>query len=142
MTNKQTDVKTEANTVRETSSKSTTKATTKKMTAPKSPAKKKPQPKFSPGKPKDNVSEVKAGDVVEAAAPDKSPSATDAAGEPKKILGGKRKAVAIADLKTGELYLSKSKAGKALAEEFGLDPNDSFVWYKIVKKAPDRFEER
>ena len=28
-----------------------------------------------------------------------------------------------------------------MAEEFGLDPNDNFVWYRIVKISPERFEE-
>lgn len=30
---------------------------------------------------------------------------------------------------------------EALAKEFGLDPDDSFVWYKVIKKAPERFVE-
>ena len=40
---------------------------------------------------------------------------------------------------TEKAYGSKSKAGKALAKEYGMDPEDNFVWYKIVKKAPERF---
>ena len=59
----------------------------------------------------------------------------------KAILGGKRQAVKVKDRNSGTIYDSKSKAGKALAAEFGLDPNDSFVWYRIVKLSPDRFEE-
>jgi hypothetical protein len=66
--------------------------------------------------------------------PESPPVETDTDDKPKKILGGKRKAVAVADLKTGEMYPSKSKAGKALAAEFGFDSDDSFVWYQIVKK--------
>ncbi len=61
--------------------------------------------------------------------------------ELKPILGGKRRAVRVKDRNSGTIYDSKSKAGKALASEFGLDPNDSFVWYRILKLSPDRFEE-
>ena len=61
--------------------------------------------------------------------------------ERKIILGGKRRTVRLKDKNTGTIYDSKSKAGKALAEEFGLDPGDSFVWYRIVKLSPERFEE-
>ena len=61
--------------------------------------------------------------------------------ERKTILGGKRRAVRVKDRNSGTTYDSKSKAGKALAAEFGLDPNDNFVWYRIVKISPDRFEE-
>ena len=74
-----------------------------------------------------------------------APSETSKAGENGAervpILGGKRRAVKVKDKNSRTLYDSKSKAGKALAEEFGLDPNDSFVWYRIVKLSPDRFEE-
>ena len=59
---------------------------------------------------------------------------------PKTKFAGKRKAVKIVDKQTGVVYDSKSKAGKALAEEFGLDPGNSFVWYQVVKAAPDRFD--
>ena len=61
--------------------------------------------------------------------------------ERKPILGGKRRRMKVTDRNSGTTYDSKSKAGKALASEFGLDPNDSFVWYRIVKISPDRFEE-
>ena len=48
----------------------------------------------------------------------------------------------VEDTETGKVYRSKYQAGKALASRFGLDPNDSFVWYKILKRArPDRFIE-
>ena len=43
------------------------------------------------------------------------------------------------DTKTGQEYASKSKAGKAVAAEYGLDPNDSFVWYQVVRADPGRF---
>ena len=68
------------------------------------------------------------------------PAETSDAGENgaerKPILGGKRRAVKVKDKDSGTIYDSKSKAGKALAEEFGLDPNDNFVWYRIVKLSP------
>lgn len=74
-----------------------------------------------------------------------APSETSKAGDNGKergpILGGKRRRVKVKDRNSGTIYDSKSKAGKALAPEFGLDPNDSFVWYRIVKLSPDRFEE-
>ena len=74
-----------------------------------------------------------------------APSETSKAGDNGKergpILGGKRRAVKVKDTNSGTVYDSKSKAGKALASEFGLDPQDSFVWYRIVKLSPDRFEE-
>ncbi len=117
----------------------TTKNTTTKSPANKSPQ---PKPKARPSKPNTKASENNAGSRNGAQVGKSSTPGADAEDKPKKILGGKRKAVAIADLKTGEVYPSKSKAGKALAAEFGLDPNDSFVWYKIVKKAPERYEER
>ena len=77
------------------------------------------------------------GDVVEVA--DSKPE--EVMPKPKLILGGKRRAVKVKDTQTEFVYDSKSKAGKALAEEFGLDPKDNFVWYKILKAAPDRFKE-
>ena len=43
------------------------------------------------------------------------------------------------DTKTGQLYSSKSKAGRAVAEEYGLDTNDNFVWYQVVLKDGKRF---
>ena len=46
----------------------------------------------------------------------------------------------VKDTLTGEVYPSKYQAGKALANRFGLDPKDNFVWYKILKMAkPGRF---
>lgn len=71
----------------------------------------------------------------------KTSQAGDNGTERKPILGGKRRAVKVKDRDSGTTYDSKSKAGKALASEFGLDPNDSFVWYRIVQLSPDRFEE-
>ena len=65
----------------------------------------------------------------------------DDGAERKAILGGKRRPVKVKDRNSGTVYDSKSKAGKALASEFGLDPNDSFVWYRIVKLSPDRFQQ-
>ena len=39
------------------------------------------------------------------------------------------------------VYDSKSKAEKARASEFDLDPNDNFAWYRIVKLSSYRFEQ-
>ena len=71
----------------------------------------------------------------------KTPKESDSGVESRPILGGKRRAVSVKDRNSGTIYDSKSKAGKALASEFGLDPNDSFVWYRIVKLSPERFEQ-
>lgn len=57
------------------------------------------------------------------------------------LFGGKREKTAIKDTKTGKVYPSKASVGKNLAKEFNLDPLDSFVWYKIITQAPDRFIE-
>ena len=73
--------------------------------------------------------------------PGETSKAGDTGKERGPILGGKRRAVKVKDKNSGTIYDSKSKAGKALASEFGLDPNDNFVWYRIVKLSPDRFEE-
>lgn len=45
----------------------------------------------------------------------------------------------ILDVRTGTQYRSKAAAGRALASEFGFDPEDQFVWFKILRVAPDRF---
>ena len=73
--------------------------------------------------------------------PGEASVAENNAAERRPILGGKRRAVKVKDKDSGTMYDSKSKAGKALAGEFGLDPNDNFVWYRIVKLSLDRFEE-
>lgn len=54
-------------------------------------------------------------------------------------LAGRHKAEPVKDTKTGKVYQSKSKAGMAVAAEYGLDPTDTFVWYEVVKKDPTRF---
>ena len=50
------------------------------------------------------------------------------------------KARPVFDTKTGTTYKSEYAAGKAVAAEYGLDPADHFVWYKILKLDPDRFK--
>jgi len=52
---------------------------------------------------------------------------------------GKRVAKPVKDTKTGIEYPSKSKAGMAVAAEYGLNPNNTFIWYDIIKKDPKRF---
>ena len=53
---------------------------------------------------------------------------------------GKQKAKPVVDTKTGTRYKSKSAAGMAVAAEYGLDPANTFVWYEVIKKDPDRFK--
>jgi hypothetical protein len=53
---------------------------------------------------------------------------------------GPNKAKPILDTKTGAEYASMYQAGKALAQSFGLDTKDQLVWYKIVARAPGRFQ--
>ncbi len=60
------------------------------------------------------------------------------AGAPQKkggLFGGKRKKTAMKDTKTGIVYPSRAAMGKALADAFGFDPEDSFVYYKIMTAA-------
>jgi len=57
----------------------------------------------------------------------------------RQLFGGKTERNPVKDTKTGKIYISKSGVGKALAAEFGLDPADKFVWYKIRSQAPERF---
>jgi len=63
---------------------------------------------------------------------------------PKKggLFGGKRTKTAIKDTKTGIVYPSKAGVGKALAgkDDFAdLDPGNSFVYYQMIGKSPERF---
>ncbi len=60
-------------------------------------------------------------------------------GKKSGLFGGKRKRTAIRDTKTGKIYVSKASCAKNVAAEFGLDPLDSFAWYKIQAQSPDRF---
>ena len=60
------------------------------------------------------------------------------------LFGGKRKKTAIKDTKTGIIYSSKARLGKLLAgtTDFpDLDNSNNFVYYQIIAKAPDRFED-
>lgn len=52
---------------------------------------------------------------------------------------GRRPAQPVRDKNTGIVYGSKAKAGMAVAAEYGLDPKNHFIWYEVIKKAPDRF---
>ena len=56
--------------------------------------------------------------------------------------GGNRAPVKVLDTKTDELYKSKSACGRACAGEYGLDATNSFVYYEMVAKDPDRFVEQ
>jgi hypothetical protein len=50
-----------------------------------------------------------------------------------------QKAKPVRDTKTGVEYKSKSAAGMAVAAEYNMDPNNTFVWYEVIKKDPNRF---
>jgi hypothetical protein len=60
---------------------------------------------------------------------------TSKAGTGRRIGGQK-----VLDTKTGKIYSSLSKAGKELASEIKGDPTDRFIFYKIEKAFPGRFE--
>ncbi len=59
--------------------------------------------------------------------------------KPKGLFGGKRGRIAIKDITTAIVYVSKAAVGKALASEADTDPLDHFAWYKLQAKFPDRF---
>jgi len=52
---------------------------------------------------------------------------------------GRAKAEPQRDTKTGVVYKSKYAAGIAVAGEYGLDSTNTYVWYEIKKRDPDRF---
>jgi len=53
--------------------------------------------------------------------------------------GGHKESKPVRDTKTGIVYRTESSAGKAVASEYGL-AIDNFVWYKVIKADPTRFE--
>jgi len=55
-------------------------------------------------------------------------------------LRGRQKAQPVLDSKTGIRYKSKSAAGMAVAGDYGLDPNNTFIWYEVIKRDPSRFK--
>jgi len=55
----------------------------------------------------------------------------------KPRFGGHSGAKKVTDTKTHITYDSLSKCAKAVAVEFGKDPNDHFAWYEIYKTAPE-----
>ena len=62
-------------------------------------------------------------------------------GNKKVLFGGKRNRTKVKDLETGIIYNSKSEAGKKLAHLVDGNPADNFVWYRILQKFPNRFQE-
>jgi hypothetical protein len=60
---------------------------------------------------------------------------TSKAGTGRRIGGQK-----VLDTKTNKVYSSLSKAGKELATEIKGDPTDRFIFYKIEKAFPGRFQ--
>ena len=59
----------------------------------------------------------------------------------RTLFGGKRTKTRVRDKETGIIYNSKSEVGRKMAELVNGDPEDTFVWYKILQKHPGRFEE-
>jgi len=57
------------------------------------------------------------------------------------LSGGRKAGMPQFDTDTGIIYKSKSAAGKAVADSYGLDPYDHFVWYAIVGLDPSRFRD-
>jgi len=60
-------------------------------------------------------------------------------GNPRKGRG-RSSAQPVRDKVTNLIYGSKAKAGMAVASEYGLDPENSWVWYEVIRKDPARFE--
>lgn len=52
----------------------------------------------------------------------------------------RRRVKAIRDTITGVVYDSETQAGKALCELVGGRVSDTFVWFKLARAFPDRFE--
>ncbi len=74
--------------------------------------------------------------ITEFTAPDEKKEAVETGVKKAK---GRQTAKPQKDTKTGITYSSKAKAGMAVAAEYGLDPTETFIWYSVIKKAPDRF---
>lgn len=75
------------------------------------------------------------------AAPGETPAPAHVEEEAKEagVSRARKKAKPQKDTKTGVMYKSKASAGMAVAAEFNLDPTETFIWYEVIKKAPDRF---
>lgn len=58
----------------------------------------------------------------------------------KGTVVARKNAKPIRDTKTGKEYSSMVQAGKALCGEVGGDITDHYVWYKILRAFPDRFQ--
>jgi hypothetical protein len=60
----------------------------------------------------------------------------------EKIPSGRRvKLLPIFDTITNTVYRSRTALGRVLAAEYGFDPLDHFVYYKIAAKTPSRFRD-
>jgi len=68
-----------------------------------------------------------------------SPGSEKAKAVAKGKLRGRSKAEPQKDTKTGVIYRSKSAAGMAVAAEYGLDTTNTYIWYEIKKRDPNRF---
>lgn len=49
--------------------------------------------------------------------------------------------IRILDTVSGIVYNSREEAGRAVAREFGLEPDDPLVYYSVIKENPSRFKE-
>lgn len=74
------------------------------------------------------------------AKPVEVPSGAPVAGEGESRRKASGRAKPIRDTLTGQEYGSEGRAGKALHRLVGGDVNDTFVWFKIARAYPLRFE--
>ena len=51
----------------------------------------------------------------------------------------KGKGIQVRDTKTGIVYQSKYAAGRAVAAEYGIDPESEFIYYRINGADKERF---
>ena len=58
----------------------------------------------------------------------------------RRLFGTKHTATPVKDTATGQVYLSKYKAGLAFKNEFP-DVDEKYVWYQLIHKYPGRFVE-
>lgn len=68
-----------------------------------------------------------------------APTGVEASAIRTGTLKGRRKAKPQKDTTTGIMYKSQAAAGMAVAAEYGLDATETFIWYEVIKKAPNRF---
>ena len=72
---------------------------------------------------------------------EKKPSGNSENNNKKILFGGKRTRTKVRDIETGVTYNSKAEVGRKLAGLVNGNPKDNFIWYRILQKFPNRFEE-